>query len=807
MAHTIDRRRFVIAAGSAAVAPMVSGSLAASAASEPTPDSSARLRIGLGGEWERYVAGVFYDRLTVPSSQRPMGFYRLQRPFVLPRLSVRQRAILHFDAITYYGQASVDGRVVGTMGPYLPYEFDFTSSAKEGINRVEVEIVDLASGPNGEGKDEVALGVNMGGWEAYGGIIRDVYAELRPAAFVDNAKFGYDLDDAQARCGTTVFVSSPKAGPARVEVKLEHVHAEVAHAEKSFQMRPGITEVQLPFSVCAPALWSPEAPNLYTLIVTLQSGQGVDRWSTRTGFREVTIQGSQFFLNGVPLVLKGVCRHDMWKGQGFTLTPAQMELDCTMIKELGCNFVRLVHYPHHRHIVELADELGLLVSEEPGYWGMDFTTMPEPMIELGYSIMERTIRRDWNSPSVFAWLLGNECKLTVEYLKEGKARCRKLDPLARPVSFANDMPMEQAKPIYEQAGMDFFDQHLYTFDPDRFRRAAQFYGPSKPFTATEWGAMVFGQSRPVMESTVDTLIELSQAKQMAGASYWEWADMMQFSREGWMMHDGVLTEGVVTQNREPRAEVYMELARLFEDRLERVMRKPTRPTVVPLRHPAASPGSSFTPVDLQSHIETTNGKRSWAAFENLMAKNWAADPMARDQWQKTGEKFLLWQVPEVKIAGIPFRVPVVNGYVRPLILTPEVPEISIPVGLAGVRVHILGQVTFPVGFPAVGQEGEQVATYRLRYSNGKERRLPIRNGFEAAQANLIYMATRINPVTTAAQRALMFVKDVAREHYQALLWPVPVDSTRIESLHLTLKVNQPALAIFAMTVEHGPRAG
>jgi beta-glucuronidase len=111
----------------------------------------------------------------------------------------------------------------------------------------------------------------------------------------------------------------------------------------------------------------------------------------------------------------------MWKDQGFTLTREQMEQDMRMIKGLGCNFVRLVHYPHHRYIIDLADELGLLVSEEPGYWNMDFKTMRRSLIELGLRIMERTIRRDWNSPSVFAWFLGNECTLTVDYLKEGKA--------------------------------------------------------------------------------------------------------------------------------------------------------------------------------------------------------------------------------------------------------------------------------------------------------------------------------------------------------------------------------------------------
>ena len=83
------------------------------------------------------------------------------------------------------------------------------------------------------------------------------------------------------------------------------------------------------------------------------------------------------------LVLKGVARHDMWKEQGFTLTRRQMEQDMRMIKAMGANFIRQVHYPHHRYLTDLADEYGLLISEEPGYWNMDFQTMPRTMIESG----------------------------------------------------------------------------------------------------------------------------------------------------------------------------------------------------------------------------------------------------------------------------------------------------------------------------------------------------------------------------------------------------------------------------------------
>ena len=743
------------------------------------------------------------DVIQVPSSLRPSGCYHLTRQFLLPELSGHERVILHFDAITYFGRAFVNGAELGTMGPYVPFEFDFTRQARKGSNTVDVAIADLTPEPSGAGKDELALGVNPG-WEAYGGIIRDVYAEVRPAAFVDNVRFGYKLDQGYARaaCEAQVMMSSSTETSAHVELVLLRGGSEMARAAETASIPSGASAIEVAFDVAAPVLWSPEEPNLYELEVSLQSDHGVDRWSCRTGFREAVTRGPDFELNGRRLVLKGVCRHDMWKEQGFTLTRQQMEQDMRMIKALGANFIRQVHYPHHRYVVELADELGLLVSEEPGYWNMDFNKMPRSMVELGYRIMERTIRRDWNSPSVFAWLLSNECQLTLEVLREGKEICNKLDPIGRFVSAANSMPKEKAKPLFEQVGMDFFDQHPYTFNVDEFNQEAEFDGPSRPLTFTEWGGKAIGQSQAVMQNSVDRLLDLVDSHQLAGHVFWSWQDLRQYSRIDGEMRDGILESGVVNEGREPREVPYMELSRLFEGRRYPEPPADARPTVLPLKWAPATPGARFNSVDLQALAESAEGTRAWAGLEAALAKFWPRVPMAEDQWKRTGEKFLLWQGSDLTIAGIPFRVPVVNGYARPLLLAPDTPELTISVGQECERLHILGQVTFPVGFPVVGKRGEKVATYRVRYSGGRERELPVRNGMEVAQANRIHVATRIDPVASGAQRALEYVKDVVREQYQALLWSVAIEPGKVESLRCKLEAGQPALAIFAITVEH-----
>jgi hypothetical protein len=797
-----NRRRFVRTLGASTVLPALSHAVGSFAAEPQETATRTRSRVDLNGQWERRVAGELYDLVEVPSSLRPSGYYQLRREFLLPELSPHQRAILHFEAITYFGRVAVNGTELGTMGPYVPYEFDFTRQAKKGTNTVEVAIADLTPDPSGAGKDELALGVNPG-WEAYGGIIRDVYVEVRPAAFIDNVRFGYKLnaDYTQAACRAQVMVSTLTEGSANIELALVRAGREVARAQKKTSLASGASEVEVEFEVNAPALWSPEEPNLYELHARLGSDHGEDQWSCRTGFREVVTQGPDFLLNGQRLVLKGVARHDMWKEQGFTLTRRQMEQDMRMIKAMGANFIRQVHYPHHRYLTDLAEEYGLLISEEPGYWNMDFRAMPRAMIELGYRIMERVIRRDWNSPAVFAWLLSNECTLTAETLRQGKEICHRLDPIGRLVSVANSMPREKAKPIFEQAGMDFFDQHPYTFDVDDFDKEAAFDGPSRPLTFTEWGGKAIGQSQIVMQNSVDRLLDLVETHRLAGHIFWSWQDMRQYSRIDAEMRDGILESGVVTEGREPREVPYLELIRLFEGRRHENEPVATRPQVVPLKWSPWARKSRFSAVDLQALVERPEGARAWADFEDRMAKFWSTAPMAGDQWQRTGSKFLLWQGSEVQIAGVTFRAPVVNGYVRPVVVTPGVPEVAIPVGVEGLRLHILGQVTLPVGYPVVGAIGETVAVYTLRYASGQSREVPLRNGYEVAQSNLVAVATRIDPQATEAQRALRFAKDLVREQYQVLLYSLPLADGKLASLHCRLRHPPWSLAILAMTVE------
>ena len=771
---------------------------------QATGMNSSRAVVNLNGDWERYVHDKPVGTVHVPSSLAPGGMYSLRREFLLPRLD-KERAVLHFNGICYHGRVSLNGKELGTTIPYVPHDFDCTKQAQEGRNTIEVEIVDAGTGPNGLGKDEVNFGTT-GGWESYGGIIRDAYAEIRPASYVENVRFGYRFSNGYAKvaCTAQVFVASNEPGDAECEAVLLWGHSEVGRAKTRIALTAGVqATAELTFDVSDVVLWSPQDPNLYQLQVRLKGPSGEHNWSCRTGFREIKIQGRDFYLNGDRLVLNGVCRHDMWAGQGFTLTPGQQEKDMRMIKALGCNFIRLVHYPHDRRIIDLAEELGLLVSEEPGYWGMDFNKFDRSFIDLGLRILETTIRRDWNSPAVMAWLLGNECEFTVSYLKEAKQLCNKLDPIYRPVSVAHingDIP--KAKKTFDEADLDFYDWHAYEFSEDKFLKFPQQFGPAKPLTFTEWGWEDGGHGDLFYERDFDDLLEQTQAGNVAGHVFWSWNDMRQYTREDWATKNGILLSGAVTEDRNIREPIYSRLAGLFAGRHEiPPYTAPDAPRVLPLRSVPFSPGSKHEIVDLQALAESQSAKEGWAALESSLKQAWEASRMGREQWTRTGSRFRLWQKPDVDIAGVSFRAAVVDGSVRPLILNAAAPEVTIPIDRQCSRVHFLGQVTFPEGYPLRGRSGETVAIYSITGANGGSQDIPVRNGFEVAQANRIYDATRIDPVAIDAQPAIEYTKDIVREQYQFLLWSVPVKSGKVRSVRCKLNAGQPSLAILAITTE------
>ena len=520
-------------------------------------DSQARNRISLTGSWERWIGSQPHDVIGVPSSYRPLGVATLRRTIDINALKPHQRVIFRFEGITHQGIARINRKEIGRMGPWTPYEFDVTNQILPGENQVEVEIADW----------QVPLGPGAG-WEVYGGIIRDVYLEVRSDPYIENAHLQCVLNSTMdlARCDLDVSLLSTARDQGKLTAELLLGATAVQHTVKELDIVAGPSVASVTFELKGPALWSPEVPNLYTLRIKLESSNGEDLFSAETGIRDLRIRGDKFFLNGQPLVLRGVCRHDIWENQGHTLTLVQIEQDMRMIKNMGANFVRLVHYPHDRRVVEAANRIGLLVTEESGLVWVDFRKLSRETIEAGLQNLERTVQRDWNSPALFAMLLANESAPTVEVTQEACRRIRSLAPSLFLSTARADSPEVSdfvgSKRIFDEGGLDFYTYHPYDFDAGVFEKTVLGF-PGKPLVLTEWGGRAVGQSPALMKESTDEIGRLVESGRLAGHSYWSWSDLPEFSRGGTEMENGILTSGVVTENRTPRPEVYLSLASLF----------------------------------------------------------------------------------------------------------------------------------------------------------------------------------------------------------------------------------------------------
>jgi len=715
------------------------------------------------------------------------------------------RALLGFDGIAFHARISLNGVDLGPVGPYTEHAFDITEHLRAGLNDLRVRIHDLTPEADGSGRDAILFGMGLG-WEAYGGIIREVWLEVRPATSITHVRFGYRLDPPfdDVSCPVVVTVASTEATSGVIRIALVDGDVEVASTVQTIRVGAGTSETTHTLTLRAPTLWSPSRPHLYRLVTQLTCDASEDSTECRTGFRHLETRGPAFILNGEPLVLHGVSWLGTWRDQGFTLTRDQIAHDLQSIKAMGANAVRLHLFPQDRAAVELADELGLFVLEEPGFWQVDFHTLGRSQVELGFEILERTIRRDGNSPSVFAWLLANESQLTVEFLREGYARAKDIDPIGRFVSCANDHVPAGIRAIFDDGGLDFYTAHPYDRDPDEMDVACGVFGTDKPLLFDEWGGRQVGQSPYDMAEQSDRILDLIDTGRLAGELFFSWNDFRQVARLDGEVVDGVCLSGIVTEAREVRPEVRAAVERLFAGRRSSDGSSEHPPVVAPEIHVPRDAAVWFEPIDLQPLVTSDVALRAWDDLEHRIVEHWETNRLTRGHGRRVGGQLAFWADQPLAIDGVPFRAPLMGGRVRPLVVTLESSAIDIPVGGPCVRLHVLGQVTLPTGYPIAGTDADVIASYVVRYADGNSDTVELRNGIEVVSGSLIHQASVIAPTPSLARPAITWVRDPARERYQASLLSIDTGDAVVESLVVRLEPDGLPLLLFALTAE---RAG
>jgi len=322
-----------------------------------------------------------------------------------------RRVFLHVGAANYHSWFWMNGKkVCEHEGGFTAFDCEVTAALEDGGNFIVAAVSNTRSADGVPGLET--------DWWNYGGLTRDVSLVEVPAAFIDEYNLHLDRET-RSRIEGWVHVEGGKTGdPVTVSVPELKLSA-TARLDESKRAPFGIPTRNL-------TLWSPETPKLFT--VELQAGE--DTINDEIGFRTVETRGREILLNGKSIFLRGVSVHaeaPHRTGRAYSQEDVNTLLD--WVQELGCNYVRLAHYPHDERMTRAADRRGLLVwSEIPVYWAIQFdnpAVLAKAMQQLG-----EEIRRDRNKASVILWSVANETPNTptrTAFLRRLAGQVRELD--------------------------------------------------------------------------------------------------------------------------------------------------------------------------------------------------------------------------------------------------------------------------------------------------------------------------------------------------------------------------------------------
>lgn len=698
-------------------------------------------RIDLNGTWQYRVGSGSFRPRQVPYSALAVGRSEVCREFDMP--DGYDRAFLKFEGVTYHGEVWLNGIRLGEMLAYAPYRFEITDIARSTGNELRVVIEDI----------HVAFGPSEG-WENYGGIIRDVSLELTGAGVIEETTWATEFDStyAKAKCRVSAKTDAPDG------TLIRYTLADAA-GRNVYDTTAGN---ECTFDIISPVMWSPHMPYLYTLTTELIiDGIVSDRRTEKVGFKEFIAKGRRFYLNGKPLFLVGVCRHDLYGDDGHTASYARMRRDMEMIKAAGVNFVRLVHYPHDPRIIDIADEIGLMVSEEPGLWWSDMHN--KEICDGSLEVLRRTVIRDRNHASIAFWLSFNECIFTPEYLMDAARVCRENDT-AHMVSGANCMSIEMTKELFPKGGMDFFTMHPYAPTPDLMREHAEALGTlDRPLMFTEWGGFFVDDNPALLARFIRFIKECWQNDKdkpiVAGACLWMWAEMFEFSRAEPACADGILHESLVDRYGNPKMNY-----EVFRREFAGINEKPALEYTVEPGNVLCETGEA-RPVSIDIACDD-------AAWTDMMAK--AQQPIEKFYYKFKRERKLehgpILQRDPGMLAGLNAKL-----LTKPAII-PFGKSISIPVNAAAKSIYIFGNTSLAKGWPVGGEYGEPVGGYSIIYADGTVQKRYLRNGEDITTATGVFGPSRIDPIAANAPRALKFSYDYDREQYFINLLKIETES-------------------------------
>ena len=334
--------------------------------------------------------------MTIPgdwNSQDPMLFYyegtvwfKKSFDYVIPE---NKRLFVYFGAVNYKAEVYLNGVKLGIHeGGFTPFNFEISSIIKAKDNFLVVKVDNI--------RHKEAVPTLNTDWFNYGGITRDVILIEESKSFIQEYKIQLKKGYKTTISGFVKITNFDKTVEF-VSIKIPELGIKYkGKIDSNGRVNFEIINKNIKY-------WSPESPKLYHVSVEYDSQILKDN----IGFRTIETQNAKILLNGKSIFLKGISIHEENDKGGRANSEADGIRLLTWAKELGCNYVRLAHYPHNETIIRLADKMGLMVWEEiPVYWTIDFTNLGT--YKNAENQITTTITRDQNRASVIIWSVANE---------------------------------------------------------------------------------------------------------------------------------------------------------------------------------------------------------------------------------------------------------------------------------------------------------------------------------------------------------------------------------------------------------------
>ena len=388
------------------------------------------------------------------------------------------RLFVYFGAANYIADVYLNGEKIGRHeGGFTPFNFEVTNLVRDKSNSLIVKV------DNKRRRDAVPTLITD--WWNYGGLTRQVKLIETPATFVQD----YFI---QLQKGSRERIS----GWARLNGNKLHqkftVRIPEARISKDFTTdENGYAEINFNADL---TLWSPNNPKLYDVVIEAET----DRVQDQIGFRSIETRGTEILLNGRPIFLRGVCIHEeapFRGGRAYSREDAQTLLGWA--KELGCNFVRLAHYPHNEFMVKEADKLGIMVwSEIPVYWTILWEN--SATLDNARNQLSEMITRDKNRAAVIVWSMANETPLgdaRLSFLRKLIEHARSLDgtrliSAAMERHYVNEKTQMIDDPLGEYLDVLGCNEYVGWYDglPEKADRLEWKMKYQKPLIMSEFGA-------------------------------------------------------------------------------------------------------------------------------------------------------------------------------------------------------------------------------------------------------------------------------------------------------------------------------